>query len=537
MFRELSIDRISLQRLLNRPEDELTTTQLEYVFSRVQEMELELLLSIIAVHPALSRDPRVIDALAGRAGAMSRRELGISLRRCPRLVAADRVMTAFHAQLEAEVESGLSLRSLAEEFAERLGANIYQALVERAFPDSQRWSEAALEFGIVLSLIQASRAASTAAADQRPAPVDDAALRAVKDREDTERERGQAFRAELKARAYQELPKRDEVAALAAPARSAWNEKFREGLAQRNTGALYYLRYPLRDELFDAETLAQLRGLIHCERLDAIIDTEDLRSMITREQVEQQVVERQRELIWIERAPEWLDAALIERLRHTLRESRSWDSRHRKQYEMELSELVPRCLLSGKEAQRRQLLEVLVEHARAGNAPDAFYMTAELLAGNSTLWKSKHHGQALVLAALQQRCFASLRRLIFGGPPIRFRCLEEVEEALKPQVKAMNYAFGCALLTWAREQMLTGDTGGVERALAALGLLDPPRYFADDLHRFKRETPLPDNARHLTDHIHRIAKSNGGADAQVYALFQCIDELQRHDQGGMSMAG
>jgi hypothetical protein len=180
---------------------------------------------------------------------------------------------------------------------------------------------------------------------------------------------------------------------------------------------------------------------------------------------------------------------------------------------------------------------VLVEHARAGNAPDAFYMAAELLAGNNTLWKSKHHGQALVLAALQQRCFASLRRLILGGPPIRFRCLEEIEEALKLRVQAMHYAFGCALLSWARELMLAGDTVGVERALAALALLDPPRYFADDLHRFKRETLLPDNGRHLADHIHRIAKSNGGADAQVYALFQCIDELQQYEQGGMSMAG
>lgn len=244
----------------------------------------------------------------------------------------------------------------------------------------------------------------------------------------------------------------------------------------------------------------------------------------------QQVIERRGELIFgLDRAPEWLDDALIERLRQMATESASRVLNRGPWYEMELSTLAARCLRPGKERQRRQLLEALVEHATTGDVRSAFYMAAELLGDNKTLWKSKDHGQALVLAAFRQRRFACLRQLVVGGPPMPYRRLEELEEALKPRVQVMHYAFGCALLTWARELALDGDTAGVERALAALGLLDPPRYFADDIHRFERETPLADNARHLAHHIRRIAKSHGGADAGVYALTQCADELMHHE--------
>lgn len=208
-------------------------------------------------------------------------------------------------------------------------------------------------------------------------------------------------------------------------------------------------------------------------------------------------------------------------------ESASWDFCRQTRCEMELAALAPRCLRPGKEAQRRRLLEVLVELATAGHLQIALSRAAELLADNKTLWKSKEHGQALVLAACRQRRFAALRWLVAGSPPLMHRTLEELEEALKPRVPVMHYALGCALLTWARELFSSADTVGVERALATLGLLDPPRYFAEDIHRFKRETQLSDDARHLADHIHRMAKSNGGADACVYALSQCIDELQQ----------
>lgn len=525
-LRQPSIDSIALQRLLNRPEDQLTQPELEHFFSRLETMALERLLNIIAIHGTLARDPRVVAALTARAGTMSRRELGISLRRCPRLLEADQVMAVFHALLEREVQGGMAPYDLAQEFVQRLEVDHYRALVQRAFPDGGCSSDVGWQFRLVL--MQATPTASAAA--PQPTPGGAAALRAEQEREDAWRARPVTASAELMACAYQELPHRDEVAAMDAAARAAWNGQLRDTLTPGKSGALYYLRYPLRDELFDAQTLALLQRLVPCERLDFVIDTEDLRQFVTRELVEQQVIERHAEGIWLERAPEWLDSALIERLRRSYQATEARGCMDRIEYEPDLQQLVQRLQRPGKEAQRRQLLEVLVEYARAGHACD-FSVAGELLADNKTLWKSKDHGQALVLAALQRRRFATLRFLVVCGPPTRFKCLEQMEEALMPQVKAMHYAFGCALLTWARELTRTGDTLGTEHALAALGLLDPPRYFADDVHHFQRQTPLSEDARHLAGHVQRMAKSRGGVDAQVYALFQCISELQDFERG------
>lgn len=166
MSRDPSIDRISLQRLLNSPEDYLRREELEHFFSRVEAMDLELLLNIIAMHPTLSRDPRVVTALVGHAPVMDRRQLGLSLRRCPALVAAEPVITAFHTLLERDAASGVSPRSLAEELAQRLGADIYPTLVERAFSDDGNESDAALQFRLVLHLMQAS------APPRRARPID-----------------------------------------------------------------------------------------------------------------------------------------------------------------------------------------------------------------------------------------------------------------------------------------------------------------------------------------------------------------------------
>ena len=108
---------------------------------------------------------------------------------------------------------------------------------------------------------------------------------------------------------------------------------------------------------------------------------------------------------------------------------------------------------------------------------------------------------------------------------------DDLDAELKPQVGALHYGFACALLTWARERAEANDTSAVEVTLAAIGLLDPPRRFTNEIHRVRRDVPLPDNTRHLADHVHGIAKSNGGSDAHVYALFQCIAELEKWAQG------
>jgi hypothetical protein len=510
-----SIDRISLQRLLGKPSDELTTQERDHFLSRMGDVELELVHGVIAIHPTLSRDERVVAVLRARIDTMSRSELGITLRRCPDLIASEQVITAFHALLERDVRGGQPVQGVADEFAERLGGDIFAALVERAFPPGKPTSDAASAFHRTLRVGRASQCRAAASGDGQPG--DAASGRDAKARQGEEQARFRAELgstvAELKARLYTELPDPDEAAALDATARVALNENIRGELTRCNHGALYYLRYPSCDAVFDANTLALLQSLVHSERLDEIVATDDLRGAISCEQVKQQVLERHEERLWIERVPEWLDATLIERAR-------------RVRYEPELWDLVARFRVPGKEAKGRQLLEVLIEHARAGRIRDTHRMAGELLRGKQTLWKSALHGQALVLIALQKRRFFELDALIFGDPRRGFKCLDEIEAALKPQVKAMHHAFGCALLTWANELARAGDASGAELALAALGLLDPPGHFTNEVHRFRRQAPLTDNARHLADHIHAIAARGGGSDAQVYALFQAIGELR-----------
>jgi hypothetical protein len=96
----------------------------------------------------------------------------------------------------------------------------------------------------------------------------------------------------------------------------------------------------------------------------------------------------------------------------------------------------------------------------------------------------------------------------------------------------MHYAFACGLVTWASELLVDGDSSGVERALAALCLLDPPGYFTSKISPFIKDERLSEHAKHLAEHSRRIAKSKGGSDATVYGLVQFIKELSETKRGG-----
>jgi hypothetical protein len=532
--REPTIDRLILQRLLNKPSDELTTDEREYFLSRVDGMNLRLLQDIIAIHPTLSRHERVIAALAARASAMSRDDLGITLARCPDLLASEAFVTAFLALLRRELRGGASAQELAEEFAIRLGEDIYPALVERAFPMGDLVRDESLAFRIELTGRAFRRPASSVGGQPPSTPDDDAAARAAEQREyEVERTRANAKlardRAELNARLYVELPTLEQVAGLDAASRVAWNETIRSEVAKSKSGALYYLRYPARDALFDSETMALLQTRLALERLTQLIDTDDLRALILRERIAEQVIERHDELIWLERVPDWLDEALIERARRVGDPLYLWEFAHR-------------FMGPARGVQRLRLLEVLIERVSLRSEPETFSIAATLLWGNNERWKSEAHGQTLILAALRRGRPAHLHRLLnvydVDSPRgwvrhrLRYRCLEDLEVGSRPQVKAMHYAFASANLTWASELLVDGDSRGVERALAALCLLDPPGYFTSKISSFIKDDRLSEHARHLAQHSRRIAKSKGGSDATVYGLVQFINELSETKREG-----
>ncbi len=519
-----SIHRLELKRLLNKPSNSLSTSECAEFLSHLAAMDLEFLLGMVVHHSLLGEHEEIIATLHDRVDAMNLRELGISLTLYPGLLGFDEVLRAFHATVDCQVKKGRDVHGLANEFAMNLGRDTYEVLVERAFRVGAPDSDAHRAFRWILYRTSGRHEQAVSSNDGPTPPgveVADRESRAHADAEEGRRKADwQASLATLKARLYRELPSPEEVARLDATSRAAWNEKIRSELVSSKRvfdgSALYYLRYPSRDALFDKETIAQLQGHIVRDRLDAIIATEDLRSFISREQVAEQVIQRPDELMWLERAPEWLDAALIRRAR-------------RARCEPELWALVARFVEPGKEKERKGLLVALVERAKAKDAAptfDLYAMAAELLSGSKSMWKSEDLGQDLVLAALRRRDFCHLQRLIFGRPPKPFERLEDIEAALKDQVIAMHYAFATALLRRCRELAVAGDSQGVERMLGALGVLDPPRYFTNDLHTFRVDVPLSDDARHLADHIYGIAKAQGGSDAQVHALFQCIDELR-----------
>lgn len=519
IIRSPSVHRVELRRLLNKASGSLTSSEISGFLVQLPCMEPELLLESLCCHPQLREHELVMSTLREQVDAMSLRQLGVSLTLYPRLLEFEHVLQAFRANLDREVHAGWDAHGLARLFAENLGRDTYQSLVERAFPLHAVASDAQRAFRSVLYAVFLWHQPAAARSDApKPADAATAAEAREVERGRREAELGQQIAA-LKARYYQELPTPDEVARLDAGSRAAWNDRVRTELGRFglkvDCSACYYLRYPSRDALFDAETIARLQRHVIRDHLDGIIDTEDLRSFISRALVAEQVIERHDELFSVDRAPEWLDDALIQRARHQRREHELWS-------------FVARFSDPTRADKRRRLLAVLVERAvedEARGIHGMYSIAAELLSGNKTLWKSKGYGQALVLAALRRGGLFELKQLIHGRPG-KFECLDDIEAALKPQVLAMHFAFGAALLSWARELAEAGNAKGVERALGALGVLDPPGHFTKDVRWFIGNVPLSSDARLLADHIHRIAASKGGSDATVHALVQCIDELR-----------
>jgi hypothetical protein len=149
---------------------------------------------------------------------------------------------------------------------------------------------------------------------------------------------------------------------------------------------------------------------------------------------------------------------------------------------LELWEFVHRFMGPAREVQRLRLLEVLIERVSVRSEAETFRMGATLLWGNNERWKSEAYGQALILAALRRGNATELSGLLnvydvdsargWVRHRLRYRSLEDLEEGSRPQVKVMHYAFACGLVTWASELLVDGDSSGVERALAALCLLD-----------------------------------------------------------------
>jgi hypothetical protein len=498
-LREPSIHRIELLRLINKPS--LSTTDHRHFFEHIERTETFILLDVLACHPDLILEERVKSTLLDRVTGMSFQEFRVFVARNPDFLRFDSVVAAFRALVDQEVQRGTQASRLARELAESLGGSSCARLTRCAYPPGRELDERTSRFELDLLLACRYVDRHTAEPEFARRPTVEPPARAEW--------LTVAEKARLAARVYEGAPSADEIGRLDDAGRASLNEKIRAELAARRRGWLWYMRHPSLQPVFDAELCTQLvAGLVH-ERLDDVIATEDLRSWIPCSEVSQQVVQRPNDSIWIERAPDWLDASLIDRARQVSDVT-------------ELRALVSRFKAAGKETERNLFLEVLVEHVKTGAVREAPRLASDLL-GNSSAWK--RFGRAMVFELLRKRRFFDLRGLVFGDSRHHITSLEDLEAALQPLAVAIHYAFAAALLTWAQELAHVRDHVTVARALAAIGVLDPPRHFTKELHSFREKAPLSENARQFADYIHGIARSHGGSDAVIYAVFQCIDEL------------
>jgi hypothetical protein len=273
------------------------------------------------------------------------------------------------------------------------------------------------------------------------------------------------------------------------------------------SGCVWYLRRPWLPRVLDATLRHALSEAMKHERLDALIDTEDLRqSWVPRRLAERQIVERHTERIWdLERLPRSFDDALLERARM----SRDQD---------ELERLAAR--FAGDEQAKAQLLDALRAHVVAAAEPSMVQLLARHLVTPSA-WRT--HGPPVV-AALIERAPLLLWWLVMGMVDPK-SLPEAMKEKLRPLVPAVHLAFAQGILLFVDQRGKTLGQAGLQRALAAIGLLDPPRHFTKDIHRFKQAHRHEPVVSAISDLIHGIA-DGGRPEPSLSGVLQCIRELK-----------
>lgn len=206
------------------------------------------------------------------------------------------------------------------------------------------------------------------------------------------------------------------------------------------------------------------------------------------------------------RTPEWLHPVLLERVRATT------DIR-----------LIRDVWLCGDAAVRGPLASIMFEKLIGEAIPQLAGMAGEALS-TPNAWDKKGH--QLVHALIQQQREGEILELIRGDYSLESASKSEGDPE-KKLVVAMHSALARGILRWAEERAQAQAHDDVDRALAAMALLDPPKWFLPELRKFEKLSAIDERARHWVQRIQQVQRAGGGEDASMNALYECARELIR----------
>jgi len=175
------------------------------------------------------------------------------------------------------------------------------------------------------------------------------------------------------------------------------------------------------------------------------------------------------------------------------------------------------------ESQRSGLIRDLLSKLTPGNGSWIAMLLARLLRAKAT-WNA--HGPAIVEAFIEHGEPVSLWFLVMGLIADPEETPEDLAQRMRPLVPAIHTAFAQGVLLFLQKHGDRLGPKGVQCGLTAVGLLDPPRFFTRDIHRFKKTQRLDDDALRAADLIHDIANAGGSSDADLNGVAQCVQELK-----------